>query len=302
MRFAALLLLAGCAAAPPRPAGLIGVEAPEIWAGSDGAAAIDVLARTGLGTIRVVIRESFDRHKDVESPLGVWHDGVLERIDALLARAEEASRTVIVVLHDGRNQRDGYAGDIGSTSARAAFRRRIQHVLEYRGPRTGRTWRELPSSLVWWQIRTRGDWRSVTDWTEDMASYVKMLAPHARVVAEVDHVTFGPLAAELIAASPSVDVWAYPFDAAESLEVAADLLTRKTRPLKKEWMMVDAGAPRSKPERVREIAGRVAPVAAKHGVRWLFASLGRDTHAASTDHWPGDVVFDSVISPMAQAR
>lgn len=302
MRFAALVVLAGCAAAPPRPAGSVGVEAPEIWAGSDGAAAIDVLARTGLGTIRVVIRESFDRHKDVESPLGVWHDDVLDRIDALLARAEAASRTVIVVLHDGRNQRDGYAGDIGSISARAAFRRRIQHVLEYRGPHTGRAWRELPSSLVWWQIRTRGDWRSVTDWTEDMAGYVKMLSPRARVVAEIDHVTFGPLAAELIATTPSVDVWAWPYDPAESLEAAADFLTRKTRPLKKEWMLVDVGALRSRPERVREIVERVAPVAAKHGVRWLFSSLGRDTHEASTDHWPGDVVFDSVICPMARAR
>ena len=303
MRRLSLLLLAGCASTAPLPAVLpphwAGAEAPELWARTGGEirGALDVCARHNLRAVRIVIRESFGECKDVEGPLGTWHDEILERIDVVLREAAARGVRVIVVLHDGRNRADEYAKSYPDafytdTGARAAFRRRIKHILEHRN------WGS--QGHVTWEVQAHSDWRKAIDWTEDMANYVKMIAGSAKTAASIDFVTFGGLTAQLLESSPSVDLWTYAPSSQEPLADAAVALSKKLKPQKKEWILVEAGSLRSNPQRGRTTLEAAIAVARRHEVPWLFASLGHDTHEASTDQWPGDVIFDSVIAPAAK--
>ncbi len=303
MRHLWLLMLAGCTAVTPLPATLppswAGAEAPELWARSSGEIreALDVCVRHNLRTVRIVVRESFGECKDVEGPLGTWHDEILERIDVVLREAAPRGVRIIVAMHDGRNRADEYAKSYPNafytdTGSRAAFRRRIKHILEHRD------WGSL--AHVTWEVQVQADWRLAIDWTEDMANYVKMIAGAAKTAASVDFVTFGGLSTQLLESSPSVDLWTYAPSSQEPLDAAAIALSKKLKPQKKQWILVGAGSPRGNPQLARRTLEAAIAVARRHEVPWLFASLGHDTHEASTDQWPGDVIFDSVIAPAAR--
>jgi len=294
------------------PPSWVGANAHELWARSDSEIrdTLDVMARHNLRILRVVIRECFDPPVgDIEKPVGTFHDAALDRIDAVLAEARVRGIRVIVSFHDGRNRADGYSkawpGEsfYTETNARAAFRRRIKHVLDHRGAHTGRAWNDLGPVLFAWEIQNRPDWRAAMAWTEDMASYVKILSPEARVSAGgVDFVTFGPLFDELLAITPSVDLWGYHPDPKEPLDQATDLIARRVAAHKRQWLLLEVGGTRSDLDRLRRLYEQSIAVAAKHGVPWLVSSLGRDRHEGCTDLWPGDLIFDSIIRPAASAR
>lgn len=310
------LALGACSPAPalsgPLPPTWVGANAHELWARSDSdiRATLDVMAAHNLRVLRVVIREAFDPPLgDIEKPVGTFRDAALDRIDALLAEARVRGVRVIVSFHDGRNRADAYASAWPGESfytdmaARAAFRRRIKHVLDYRGAHTGRAWNDLGPVLFAWEIQNRPDWRAAMAWTEDMAGYVKVLSPGARVAAGgVDLVTFGPLFEELLAITPSVDLWGYHPDPKEPLDQATDLIARRVAARGKEWMLLEVGGPRADLDRLRRLYEQSIAVASKHAVPWLVSSLGRDRHEGSSDQWPGDLIFDSIIRPAAAGR
>jgi hypothetical protein len=293
----AALCLAGCAAPPkleaPLPDAWAGATAYDLASKSDGEIrdALDVMVRTKLRVLRVTVL-------DIEDPLGKWRDAQLARLDYVISEADRRNVRVIVAFHDGPQRRDAYARQHPGASfykdslARAAFRRRIEHVLAYRGPFTGTTWSALDDVLVAWELQSDCHWHAAPDWIEDMASYVKMLAPQHKVASgALGNVVDSLLFTELVRDTPSIDLWMYR-PGTEPLDKAALTLKAKGRP----WMLVDFGGPREDPMATRASIERALAVAADHRVPWCFWSLGRDRRPQSHDLWPGDTIFDVHIA------
>ncbi len=292
-------LLVGCGTAStarlasPLPPAWGGASAYDLATRSDGDIrdTLDAMVASRLRVLRVFLL-------DVEDPLGKWRDAPLARIDFILAEAQKRGVRVIVVLHDGPQRRDAYSRDYPGVAfykeplARASFRRRIEHALSYRGPSTGVAWSELGDVLYAWELQGECHWHHAPGWMEDMASYVKMLAPSHRVASGgLGTVQDSLLFTELLKGTPSVDVWTYRPSRSEPLEKAAAVLKGKGRP----WMLVDFGGPREEPAATRRVLERAIAVATEHHVPWIFWSLGQDRRPQSHDLWPGDTVFDIVI-------
>jgi len=298
----AALACAGCSGAPvlagPLPATWGGATVHDLSRRSDAdiRELVDVAARANLRVLRTFVL-------DVEEPLGRWSDGPLERIDVLLAAAARRGVKVIVVLHDGPQRADAYAkahpgaAFYAEPSARAAFRRRIEHVLNYRGPSTGRAWRELGDALFAWELQGECRWFHAPEWVDDMAFYVKQLAPEHKVACGgLGRVTEGDLARDTVRASASVDLWLYR-PSSEPADKAAALLRALGRP----WIVADFGGVREDPHAARKSIEAGLKAARECKAPWIFWSLGPDRRIGSHDLWPGDTLFDSFIVPAASA-
>ncbi|MBI2901807.1 MAG: hypothetical protein HYY17_16600 [Planctomycetes bacterium] len=280
-----------------------------------------LMRASNLRTVRLWINAQ-GNVKDVEDPVGVWHDEILEKIDFTLAECAKAGVRVILVFHDhwalGRWQTDAYArkwkepllwppgkhgkDDPGGFSAttfytnpeeRAAFRARIAHVLSFRGPYTGMRWSELGDVILAWEPQNEPNWRARKPWTEETAAEIKRHAPKARVAAGGVNV-FLRGGADLVKASPSVDYWGYHWYGWEPLDRVAQALDETGRP----WFIEEFGAVGGDPA-LRTAYKTVLAVAREHRVPWMFWRLGRGPGPRSFDLWKGSPLFDEVVVPAA---
>ncbi|MBI2931497.1 MAG: hypothetical protein HYY16_07580 [Planctomycetes bacterium] len=283
--------------AGPLPAAWGGATAYDLSTRSTGEIrdTLDVMVRAGLRVLRVAIL-------DLETELGRWNDATLERLDALIAEADRRDLRLIIVLHDGPQRADAYARGYPGAAfyadplARAAFRRRIEHVLTFRGPTTGLVWSELGDVLWAWELQGECHWFHSPEWMEDMAFTLKQLAPGHRVASgAVGRVVGGEMFGDLVKETRSVDIWMYRPTSQEPLDRAAAVLHARCR----SWMLVDFGAPRNEPARQRRAIEGALRVAREHRVPWILWSIGRDRRERSHDLWPGDFLFDSLIAPAA---
>lgn len=322
-RLALALLLAGCGSAP-EPGPWAGVNYPDLWAEEPEQVrrSLDLMSRGNLSVVRIFVTATRGVG-DVEDPVGAWNDEILDRIDALFAACRSSGIRVIVVLHDhwalGRWQTDAYARKwkepllwpVGKTGpndpggffattfyrdegARAAFRNRIRHILEYRGRHTGSAWKDLNDVVLAWEPQNEPNWRARKTWTEETARWIKEIAPDARVFA--GGVTVALRGGEdLVRSSPSVDGWGYHWYGVESLQQVADLFDR----LGCRWFFEEFGGPRGDPK-TRARYESVLKVAGERRVPWMFWRLGPNRDAGSFDLWEGDPLMEERILPTSR--
>ncbi len=296
MRTLPLLALAACAGTPrldgPLPPTWGGATAYDLASRSNGEIreTLDAMAAARLRVLRAFIG-------DLEPALGTWNDLALARVDFIVAEAARRGVRVIVVLHDGRRD-DAYSREWKGAAfyrdslARAAFRRRIEHVV-------ARRW-SAPEAILAWELQSEPLWFHAPDWLEDMASYARQLDPGRLVCSGgVGRVLEGDMFADLVRDTPSVGLWAYHPTPKEPLDRAASVMTGRCR---RKWILCDFGGPRDEPAAQRKSIEAALKAAREHGVPWLFWSLGRDRREKSHDLWPGDFLFDSVIVPAAAER
>ena len=155
---------------------------------------LDNMRDAGFKSVRVFIANQWDNQKggrnyrgfDVENPVGVWNDEVLNRIDNLMLHAHRRGLKLVIALHDryslGCWMEDAYvakyrlpttkncgagtatvsaendlAGFYTSAQAAADMDRRFAHILDHLNPNFGsRPWSAIPEAILGFDIQNEG--------------------------------------------------------------------------------------------------------------------------------------------------
>lgn len=174
------------------------------------------LAAANVKVIRVYIQKIFsnDLHSsassipDIEYPVGIWNDLILERIDALMVKTVRVYIKLILVLHnhyflgcytlyDAYTDmlgifipKDGKCADVSNfytdPTAIAAFDDRIKHILSFKSPNfNNRPWSSISEAIFAFDIQNLGQgWdKSISDswWCNRAAFMRKILTPEIRI-------------------------------------------------------------------------------------------------------------------------